>query len=493
MVINFDMQNKDGKMVRITEIREITSAIENAIGSSAKQTPRTKLDFFKRLIYNMPTEPRDSPTNALMDMKSLGIPDDLYYIYSMMSIYLKNEEYIKLKEDDAPSNCGENYINYVYDIPELFLPIFTAFILASQKKNYKEPVVLSFFHQMDSYLQESTSDSLAQDYGYDNAESLLKSYNQWMCEYLGRDYFIHLEELYREFAKSEDENENEERKRKLKSATALLTDIVYAPSHYCCTASVDDLDNLLQEYKRALSEKAREGNSDHSTLYQEWVPFPIESERNLFDQLNNNFNHALDELSASIRDYFMSNHNPDSKYETSVLDMDACIAFLNNKKKYLSDLQKQINECISKYYCYYIYQIIMKYSQRGTEATLQSNNGNIRYCIQKISNLFEKSLNEVDNELDNLIVDVKRASGKEPQKYNAEKTMRFRKLGIINSIKETKKRFSESAKENIAQTHPALLLKKEAYVVEIGFPLLASAEPWQNPRLAPYFPDHKIQ
>lgn len=463
-MINLYELGKTKKQKNVTTAAELIEMLKIITGKTSNETHRQSLNNFKILIWNLPTDNMENPYRSFPIMEQLNLPDDLYYIFCKMAYFLKAEQYLVPGNSNHSKASGKDYICYSYNIPLLWMPVVTAFISSLAKvKNNLSPVAV-FFQRMDAYIQKYPFEKILEEYTQYSSESLLVLYKEWMRIFLARDYFIHLEELYKDCAT--DQHELQE----LKYATMCLTQLVTFPAPNCI-AEINDLDGFLQEYRHKLDQEATRINADkpdYHSLYDCWEPFPIRFEANHIDNICVQFKNFLNWLTVEIQNYISSNRKSDSPYPLALQNISDFAVTVKTLNKSIEDTKSELMNLISVYYKALPYcNDIMDAIQKNE---LLCENTNMQYTEKMLSAIFAGALSEVLKVLEKLQKYVELSSGKTPENYSAKTTDNLKSFTIeeeISFIQE--KAIAEVGKYNFPTNFPSLKRHKQSYVSEQGF------------------------
>lgn len=462
-MINYNEPGQSKTPTNITHADKLLTDLNYVTEKYSIQTARSKLNNFKFLMLNMPTNNVENPYLSLKAMDALNISEELYYVYSKMAYFLKAERYIFLG-DDIPRSAGKNHVNYHYNIPLLAMPLVIAFIASIHEKKSSVPFVKSFFLRMDNYIVKYPFQKILEEYPQYSKEELLNSYHDWMHIYLGRDYFSHLEYLFDECSTNEFERNS------LKLATSRLTQLAAFPNRKC-KANINKLDDILQEYTKALKQKALKTNSgrlDYSSLYEQWEAFPIKLEITFIDKICTLFNDFFNHLKAEINEYLLKNHKVNSQYTLALQNIENFMDHKNYWTESIKNIQLQLADLILDHYRnLHLHQDIM---QLIDQHNLQIQNTNISYKIRKLFEILIGALSETEDILDKLLKYVTIASGSTPQNYSAKTTEYISSINILNKISVLQKRALEEIKDSdFPKKYPSLFHHKVSYVCEQGF------------------------
>ena len=433
----------------ITEQKEIIDTIMTVANLSSKKTAKKRLDSFHDVLRTG----SDNPAFAVLCNK-LDVPEELLPIYRKMAHFVLFERYVTIKNKKNSREMEINEIKFLYKVPLLFMPILISFIDAMHKNKPEKNLVASFFGYMDVNLAEHSTKDITEKYSCGSTESLIDIYKDWTTTYLGKNYFIHLEELFNECAKSQYQRNH------LQNATLQLTAMAAPPISFRKIPSEQDiaeLDRLLTEYKTRLTDRQERQGIDSLYMNQEAVY--LESERACINDACMQFKKALKGPAAKIKDFIIQNHKSSSLYKIAIRDFDRLAILEKQVSESLSDAQTEIISTIENYYTK------LAEPKKYEDVTLQSlydskklimNKKNTLHKKNTLKRTFDNAFEEVSWNLKDFFKDVRDASGNNASRFSAATTEEhFKKIWITDEIKQIwEKTIENIEKENLLESCP---------------------------------------
>ena len=298
----------------ITTVKEILDSLM-AIGEIySKQTARTKLDSFKKCMYYC-SFASNNPMYLFMAQNILHVSDERIYVHELMYKFLCNKhQFMKFAIfEDVSSKYDPT--SFLWDIPEIFMPILTSYILATASSK-EESSTITFFSKMDEYFNSPLNT-------YN--ESTKGIYEKWTNNYLGREYFFHLENIYNTYAKTSQQQTII--KDSFFSLTKILIDAPVPPDTIpaqMCSLLIHNETNLKK-------------HTDFDSLYPHDEPWEMEFESKLIDSIISTMLQIPNELFSFLETSLDSN----SRYKIAVNNFDL---FKEKFDSYIKDINSQIEK-----------------------------------------------------------------------------------------------------------------------------------------------------
>lgn len=461
----FDLLNTAIEPLIFKEQNEIINEI-TTISDLTEKTAKKRLDNFNDILQIG----SDNPAFTVLCDKP-EIPKELWPICRKMAHFVLSERYIVIGNKTHSRETEIHYIEYYYEIPLLFMPVLISFVNAIQKKRPGKNPVASFFENMDVSLTEYSTTYTSEKYSCGSTEILIDIYKDWTTTYLGRSYFIHLEELLNECAESQYQREH------LLNATMQLTAMAAPPISYHRKPSEQDmakLDRLLTKFKANVAEEIKKRQSIDS-LYANQEVVHLNSERTCIDDICNQLKKILKESAIMINNVIIQEHKPGSLYMIAVKNPESIAVLENQISESLSDGQTKIEEIIQNYY------MNLEAPEKYNDGPLQSlydskkiflNKENNAYKKDTLSLIFQNAIKETSRNLKEFFKDVRVASGDNPSRFNADRTEeRLKKIWITGKIEDICKITIEKIdKANLPESRPSLYRPILPCIYQIGYP-----------------------
>ncbi len=467
----FELLNNCIEPLVVKERKEIIETIKAVVGISTDKTAITWFNDFMHLLRSLDTT---NPLYFEPCRKRLKISEDMLNVYQKMAHFVLSEEYISRNREADFGEVEIGHMSYRYKIPPLFMPILVSFIRAIKKREAAKKPIAAFFENMDSWIAKYPLNDISKKYSCKDTEALIGIYRDWMTTYLGRNYFIHFEELLDECAETETE------RTLLKDATIQLTSNA-APAIWFnripSEPDMEELDRLLMDYKSNLvEEKEKQGGK---SLYKDWEAFYPQSERICTEEIHSQFKSALEESSSQIKNFIEQEHKLESPHVIAVGNLEKLDALERQLANSIKDTQVAIDAKIKTYY--EGLSPTRKPPQIAEDFALQAlydsnqlrfNPDNTRQKKEELSNIYQHSMEDAANSIKKFFKDVRNASGDNTSRFSAGTTDRFsKKIWITEEIDQIFRNTTETLNEKkLWKSFPSLYQAITPYIYQIGYP-----------------------
>lgn len=468
----FELLNSGIEPSIIKEKKEIFEATNKASDTYTEKTASNLLNNFSTLLSAMAS---GNLYYIEQCQKNFNISEELLEICRKMTHFLLSEHYFIISNKQNSKGTVNGHINWDYEIPSLFMPILISFMKAimkqKAKKGQEQKPVTSFFENMDKSLLKYPFENILEKYSYMCRENLIEIYKDWINIYLGRSYFIHLEELFDECAKTQQERcILHDVTNQLTAMAAPVIRFNQVPSEQTIT----ELDQRLIKYKNALKNKLEEVNikGHDSNLLYDHTPYILQSEKNCIREAKEQFKEILQQLSSDIEEFIIQYHKPNSLYKIAVTDLNNLTELEAEITELIEDTQTKINENIRSYYMNLVplktSEDLLLQSLYDTKKLLFEFKNN-DYKMNELPLVFRQALDETATSIYTFFKHVRKASGDNASAASPKTTEKyFKEIWIINKIEEIKKYTIEKIeKENFPENFPSVY-QNMPYVYQIG-------------------------
>lgn len=424
----------------ITTVKEILDSLM-AIGEIySEQTARTKLDSFKKCMYYC-SFASNNPMYLFMAQNILHVSDERIYVHELMYKFLCNKhQFMKFAIfEDVSSKYDPT--SFLWDIPEIFMPILTSYILATASSK-EESSTITFFSKMDEYFNSPLNT-------YN--ESTKGIYEKWTNNYLGREYFFHLENIYNTYAKTSQQQTII--KDSFFSLTKILIDAPVPPDTIpaqMCSLLIHNETNLKK-------------HTDFDSLYPHDEPWEMEFESKLIDSIISTMLQIPNELFSFLETSLDSN----SRYKIAVNNFDL---FKEKFDSYIKDINSQIEKSKEETVTSYFGirndpDIILAIEEKHLIFNESNFNKRIEFLNTAISNYEDELMKKITS----FISKVERASDtKKSSSLHLSKDY-FKDFKADINYRKT---LFEKKLNNFNKLPPFLFIHKDGYIKEnLSYPL----------------------
>lgn len=424
----------------ITTVKEILDSLM-AIGEIySKQTARTKLDSFKKCMYYC-SFASNNPMYLFMAQNILHVSDERIYVHELMYKFLCNKhQFMKFAIfEDVSSKYDPT--SFLWDIPEIFMPILTSYILATASSK-EESSTITFFSKMDEYFNSPLNT-------YN--ESTKGIYEKWTNNYLGREYFFHLENIYNTYAKTSQQQTII--KDSFFSLTKILIDAPVPPDTIpaqMCSLLIHNETNLKK-------------HTDFDSLYPHDEPWEMEFESKLIDSIISTMLQIPNELFSFLETSLDSN----SRYKIAVNNFDL---FKEKFDSYIKDINSQIEKSKEETVTSYFGirndpDIILAIEEKH----LIFNESNFNKRIEFLNTAISNYENELMKKITSFISKVERASDTKKSSSLHLSTDYFKDFKADINYRKT---LFEKKLNNFNKLPPFLSMHKDGYIKEnLSYPM----------------------
>ena len=424
----------------ITTVKEILDSLM-AIGEIySEQTARTKLDSFKKCMYYC-SFASNNPMYLFKAQNILHVSDERIYVHELMYKFLCNKhQFMKFAIfEDVSSKYDPT--SFLWDIPEIFMPILTSYILATASSK-EESSTITFFSKMDEYFNSPLNT-------YN--ESTKGIYEKWTNNYLGREYFFHLENIYNTYAKTSQQQTII--KDSFFSLTKILIDAPVPPDTIpaqMCSLLIHNETNLKK-------------HTDFDSLYPHDEPWEMEFESKLIDSIISTMLQIPNELLSFLETSLDNN----SIYKIAVNNFDL---FKENFDSYIKDINSQIEKSKEETVTSYFGirndpDIILAIEEKHLIFNESNFNKRIEFLNTAISNYEDELMKKITS----FISKVERASDTKKSSSLHLSTDYFKDFKADINYRKT---LFEKKLNNFNKLPPFLSMHKDGYIKEnLSYPM----------------------
>lgn len=421
----------------ISTVKEIHNNLMTMGEIYTKQTAHDKLDLFKKCMYYC-SFASSNLFFLVSAQNELHLSDELIYIHELMFKFLCEKH--KFLKFNIFRNISSKYdpSSFSWRIPKIFMPILTSYILATAFIK-KEHTTIDFFSKMDKYFNSSLN--ICDGY-------TKEIYKEWTNQYLGREYFSHLDNIYKEYAK------NSQEQTIIRDSFCSLTKLVVeAPARPNMVSA--QMCSVLVHYEMSLKK-----HTDLATLYPHNEPFKIISKSELIKFLEDTMLQSPNNLLSFLENSL----NINSRYKIAVDNFDL---FKEDLNRYIKDIEFQIDKTSE--------EIIISYSSKKNdpdivkavkENRLIFYDDNFYKYIECLDTRISKYKDELTKKINTFIKKVEQASNPKKDSSLRLGTDYFKELK--EDIDYKRKLFIQKVNDDFdkLKLSPFVLLHKKGYIKE---------------------------
>lgn len=428
----------------ITTVKEILDSLMVIGEIYSEQTARTKLEQFKKCMYYC-SFASGNPMFLVMAQDELQLSDELIYIHELMFKFLcKKHNFL---EFDFFINISSKYdtSSFSWRIPKIFMPILASYILATAFLKKKHSTII-FFSKMDEYFNSSLNTSN----GYTK-----EVYEEWTNQYLGREYFYHLDNIYETYAKTQ--QQQTVIRESFSSLTKLLVDAPVPPNTIPA-----QIYSLLAHCEMNLTKHIK-------TLYPHNEPWEMDFESKLIESLTRKMLQLPDELLRFLE----ASLDRNSTYKIAVSDFESfrkeansCVEEINSK------IEKSI-EVISE--TYLTIKTDPDFVRAIEDKRFIFNEDNFNSHAEFLNTAVSKYSQELNQKITTFIKKVEQASNPE-KSFSLYIDMDYFKE-FKEDIKYEKRALKKKLNDNFNKLPSFLFIHKEGYIKEhLSYPIYSFGE-----------------
>lgn len=364
----------------------------------SKNTKNKIFKNFKSILYHRYIcWGLDNPyliSKALPSVKLNSITSPLLYVYYKLSTYLIDNEYFFFdnlsSEELPPPDSLPKSEKYTLNIPANLMPVITACVLSCYTAPKKKTPVKSFFDSINKYLTDFISSKEFFDSSDLTATEVEIISDNFLKNFLAKDFFIELESFYENFADSP---------KQLWFLYRLLFYTVIYP--VCLSTENEQLQigkNFLFNYRNALNKKLEEtvctSSSKLEVLYQPEFIYTCDYEKNFISNFKEFFNSITNQFLEKI-DLFLSEINE----KKGTISDSFFVETLEGIDNFLFDNQKKIEIAIDEY-SKALSTIYLPY--------ITVNHRNISYTNKKLKQIAENTFSNINKNTTEFIRRIER-------------------------------------------------------------------------------------
>lgn len=459
----FEQISDSPNMEYVTTAEKIHKYILTITEHYSDEYARSRLNNFKNCLYYASFE-HNNPMYHTIVQDKLNLPSELIYVYELMYQFLcsSKHEYIKFDRTDCNS-YGYNNADFSYHVPLIFMPIFSAYISASLFSKSESITVTSFFKKITAYLNNINSETLNTYFHIICKEDYIKFSNMWLIEYLGKNYFCTIDDLYNTYSKKDSHKTMLE--NSVKGLTFLFLENTERPN-----PASRHIVSLLKDYVNSV-ERASLSKSQNSTgnslLYDYTEPLQLEKELQYMEALFTNLSNTLNKMLDWIDSFINYHHKKYSKYSLYINNFNL---FTKTYNDFVKQIQEQMDNINYDIYCYF--QCLAEDSllislQESKQLYLDKFNEETH--IDKYVRMFSSCYKCILKDLGYFFRQVEHSCSATPEKYNSLIINRNYFSDFKSSILKSLDKLNENIKTNFSKLPAILYQKKIGKIQELKY------------------------
>lgn len=353
----------------------------------AYNTFNSKLKLTEKYLYYCSFD-LCNPMYVLLAKEELNLEEEILYIHNLMYHYLISHHFVAFNPQDCTIDDYKT-ITFTWQIPYHFMPIFSAYLFAG---TIKDPTLDSFFSTWDRILQKAI---LPTCFVYKNANLFETIYNEWDNHFLGKEYFLILQTVYRKFSTDSSQ------KRILRDSTRELTLLFIKNIKSDCSIS-SYIIKALNNYASTLASYRQEVLYDYNKTFTPTSEYSFIY--SYYFLLHNFSSHLLYVIQSNIKEHLL----PNSSYTFAINNFDSISTTYDSILSKISD----ISDCTEKDYEVFLSTTYEDHQIKDALkcGRLKINHAAVQTHSKQISKNVQKYYNNIIEEFKNFINVQKKCS-----------------------------------------------------------------------------------